>query len=293
MTFGISGFAWTGSFEERHLSLLPGIRDMGFAGFEVPMFDPAVLPATAMRRAFEANELECTVCSILPGGINPISPEPAVRQRSRDHLIRCIETAAEMGAHLLGGPLFAPIGYLPGHRPTTDEWCWAVEYFQSVGDVLGASDVMLSIEPVNRSETFFLRTAAEAGKLCTAIGDPRIGVTIDTFHANIEEKNIAAAIESLGPQLKHIHLSENDRGLLGSGHVDFPEVLRSLRRIGYSGYLMIEGFGYLSSEASAPGALWADAAVSPDRVARQGISYVKELIDGEWLRPLQGAPARG
>jgi D-psicose/D-tagatose/L-ribulose 3-epimerase len=94
---------------------------MGFTGFELPMFDPAALPATAIRRAFEANGLECTLCSILPVGINPFSPELAVRQRSRDHLVRCIETAAEMGVHLLGDPLFAPIGYLPGHRPTDDE----------------------------------------------------------------------------------------------------------------------------------------------------------------------------
>jgi D-psicose/D-tagatose/L-ribulose 3-epimerase len=278
MKLGISGFAWTANFEEPHFGLLPSIRAMGFAGFELPMFDPAALPATAIRRAFEANELECTLCSILPAGINPISPEHAVRQRSRDHLVRCIETAAEMGAHLLGGPLFAPIGYLPGHRPTDDEWRWAIDLFQSVGDLLEANGITLSIEPVNRSETFFLRTAAEAGKLCTAIGNPRIGVTIDTFHANIEEKNIPAAIESLGAQLKHVHLSENDRGLLGSGHVDFPEIWRSLQRIEYNGYLMIEGFGYLSSEPSAPGALWADPAVSPDMIAQRGISYLKAQI---------------
>jgi D-psicose/D-tagatose/L-ribulose 3-epimerase len=278
MKLGVSGFAWSANFEERHLSLLPGIRTMGFAGFELPMFDPAVLPVTAIRRAFETNELECTLCSILPAGINPISPEHAVRQRSRDHLVRCIETAAEIGAHLLGGPLFAPIGYLPAHRPTEDEWNWAIELFQSVGDLLEANDVSLSIEPVNRSETFFLRTGAEAGKLCTAIANPRIGITIDTFHANIEEKNIPAAIESLGAQLKHVHLSENDRGLLGSGHIDFPAILLSLQRIEYSGYLMIEGFGYLSSEPSAPGALWADPAVSPDMIAQHGFSYLKAQI---------------
>jgi D-psicose/D-tagatose/L-ribulose 3-epimerase len=102
--------------------------------------------------------LECTLCSILPVGINPFSPELAVRQRSRDHLVRCIETAAEMGVHLLGGPLFAPIGYLPGHRPTDDEWSWEVDLFQSVGDLLKVNDITLSIEPVNRSETFFLPT---------------------------------------------------------------------------------------------------------------------------------------
>jgi len=77
--------------------------------------------------------------------------------------------------------LYAPIGYLPEHRPSHDEWSWAVEAFQSIGDTLDACKVTLSVEPVNRSETFFLRTAKEAKSLCEAVGHPRIGVTIEHF----------------------------------------------------------------------------------------------------------------
>lgn len=98
---------------------------------------------------------------------------------------------------------------------------------------------MLSIEPVNRSETFFLRTASDAKAFCDAINNPRIGVTLDTFHANIEEKNVARAIRALGSRLRHIHASENDRGLLGSEHVNFQEIIEALREIAYEGYLMI------------------------------------------------------
>jgi len=126
------------------------------------MFNPALLPVSALRREFEANDLDCTVCAILPAGFNPISPDLDTRKRSLSHLRECIETAAELGAHLLGGPLFAPIGYLPGHRTSQDEWKWAVEIFQSVVDLLDKYTMTLSIEPVNRSETFFLRTAAES-----------------------------------------------------------------------------------------------------------------------------------
>ena len=119
MKLGVSGFAWMANFEERHFSLLPSIRAMGFAGFELPMFDPAALPAAAIRRAFEANELECTFCSILPAGINPISPEHAVRQRSLDHLVRCIETAAEAGAHLSAARSSHPSATCPDIVPRT------------------------------------------------------------------------------------------------------------------------------------------------------------------------------
>jgi D-psicose/D-tagatose/L-ribulose 3-epimerase len=184
-----------------------------------------------------------------------------------------------LGAKLLGGPLYAPIGYFTGCRPAADEWLWATEAFQSLGETLDACDVTLAIEPVNRSETFFLRTAKEALALCEAVRHPRVGVTIDTFHANIEEKNPAAAVFSLGDRLRHMHISENDRSLLGQGHVDFPGIIEALRAIGYQGYLMIEGFGFLHDVNDGPGTLWAECNVSPTDIASQGAAYLRGLLD--------------
>lgn len=279
MKIGVSAFAWTAQFDRRHLGLLAAIRENGIQAFEVPMFDPRCLAPTELRRAFEDNGLECTVCAILPAKVNPISPDAAVRKRAAEHLMECLAVSAEMGAKLLGGPLYAPIGYLPEHRPSEDEKFWAIEAFQSLGDRLHACQMTLSIEPVNRSETAFLRTAREAKSLCEAIGHPRIGVTIDTFHANIEEPNICAGLTSLGPWLKHVHISENDRGLLGTGHVDFPAIVASLKQSGYTGYLMIEGFGYSEEEKNGPGWLWAHEDVSPEDIAFKGARYLRNLLD--------------
>jgi D-psicose/D-tagatose/L-ribulose 3-epimerase len=278
MKLGVSAFAWTAKFERRHLEILPAIREMGFQGFEIPMFDPRKLAVSDIRRSCKANDLECTVCAILPAGINPISPDAAVRRKALLHLIECIQTSAELGATILGGPLYAPIGYLPKHRPTEDEWSWAVEAFQAVRDLLDTNEITLSIEPVNRSETFFLRTAKEGRELCEAVGHPRVGVTIDTFHANIEEASIPSALRSLGAKLMHLHASENDRGLLGSGHVDFAAIISTLKQIGYSGYLMVEGFGYSPDEKNAPGLLWADPTVSPRDLASKGADFLRKHL---------------
>lgn len=278
MKIGVSAFAWTGKFDRNHLRLVREVKEMGFDGFEIAMFDPAELPIVEIRDAFKANDLECTICGILPAGINPISPEAAVRKRSIEHLIRCVETSVELGATLLCGPLYAPIGYLPSHRPTKDEWTWAVEAFVAVCEELKSNNLTISIEPVNRSETFFLRTAEEAKAFCKAIGHPSIGVTIDTFHANIEEQNIARAIGSLGSSLRHLHMSENDRGLLGSGHVGFEEIIDVLKVAEYRGFLMIEGFGYSPEERDGPGVLWADMSVSPEQMAKSGASYLRGLL---------------
>lgn len=278
MKIGISAFAWTSNFKSSHLEFLPAMKELGLNGVEIPMFDPGKLPVDSIRTAFEKNELECTICAILPEGINPISPERGTRQRAIEHLKRCIELSSAMGAKLLGGPLVAPIGYLPEHRPTEDEWSWAVEVFQALGDVIRATNMPISIEPVNRSETFFVRTADDAARLCDLIGDPHIGVTIDTFHANIEERSICEAIRSLGPHLSHIHASENDRGIVGKGHLPFPEIISALREVHYKGYVMIEGFGYTAEARESPGYLWAKLNVSPERLASESVRYLTNLM---------------
>jgi D-psicose/D-tagatose/L-ribulose 3-epimerase len=277
MKIGISAFAWTSVFDRSHLDLLPLIKQIGLDVIEIPMMEPAMLPTAEIKEACSSLGLGCTVCAILPKQINPISPREETRKRAIDHLIRCVETSAAMGANILGGPLFAPIGYLPNHRPSHKEWMWAVEAFRALEGVLNANDMTLCIEPVNRSETFFLRTAVEARELCESIGNPRIGVTIDTFHANIEERSIPEAVRSLGPCLKHIHASENDRGLLGTGHVPFCEIISALHQIGYQGYLMIEGFGYDKKEKNAPGKLWAHKDISPEILAQDGFKYLTRV----------------
>lgn len=113
MKLGVSAFAWAGKMDASLLDMLPAIRDLGLDGFEIPMFDPALLQVAEIRRAFEQSGLECTVCAILPSGINPISHDARVRQRSMQHLKRCVETAAQLGAKLLGGPLYAPMAISP------------------------------------------------------------------------------------------------------------------------------------------------------------------------------------
>jgi len=279
MKIGASAFAWTTKLERKHISLFPSIREHGIEGLEVPMFDPSGIDTKSFRQAFEANDLECTVCAILPSRINPIGADAGDREKALAHLVKCVETAAELGAYKMGGPLYSPIGYLPGRRRTQDEWNWAVECFQSLGDVLDRNEMELAIEPVNRSETFFLNTAAEANALCDAVGHSRVGVLIDTFHANIEEKSIAVAMRSAGKRLKHVHASENDRGLLGSGHVDFPGIVATLKEIDYDGYLTIEGFGYSADEKYSLGALWGDMEVTPSDLVFEGATYLRELLE--------------
>jgi len=278
MKIGVSAFAWTSRFTAKHIPILAGLRERGITHCEIAMFDPSDIPVVELRRAFEANDVAVSVCAILPAGINPIGEDADVRSRSGDHIRRVIEATAELGGTLVCGPVYAPIGYLPGRRRNEHEWGWAVECLQSLGSALDQNKVTLAIEPVNRSETFFLNTAKDASDLCEEVGHARVGVTIDTFHANIEEKNIAAAITLLGDRLRHLHVSENDRGIAGSGHVDFPEIMLALRALQYDEILMLEGFGYSAKEPNSLGALWGDPRVSPEDIAFRGADYLRALM---------------
>jgi len=274
--YGVNTLIWTVNFDKSSLGLLPAIKEAGFDGVEVPLFQPSSFAAADIRRGLEENGLECTICSVLTGGMNMVSEDASVRQKTRTHMGDCVKAAAEVGATIMAGPLYAPVGYITGVRRTADQWNWVVETYQSLGPLLSQYGIHIAIEPLNRFETFFLNTAADAAKLCDEINHPHIGVLLDTFHANIEEKNIGAAYRTVARHLIHVHTCENDRGTPGTGHVEWPEVFAALREIGYDGWLTIESFGFSLGELSAAASIWRDLAPSPERIAFDGVKFLKQ-----------------
>ena len=278
MKFGVNTFIWSGTFDQSNFGLLPTIKEAGFDGVEIPLLRPKDLQAASIRKAVEANGLECNCCTVLVDGLSLISDSPDIRRRTQQHLKDVAKAAAEAGAKIVCGPLYSPVGYLPGRRRTSDEWKWAVEGFQAVGETLAAHQVTFAIEPLNRFETFFLNTAADAAQLAKEIGHPNIGILFDTFHANIEEKNIAAGYTTIGPYLKHVHTCENDRGIPGSGHVEWKEVFQALRSLDYDGWLTIEGFAFALPELSAAASIWRDIERTPESIAFEGVRFLKDQI---------------
>jgi D-psicose/D-tagatose/L-ribulose 3-epimerase len=275
MKFGVNTFLWTANFGPEHFALLPKIREGGFDGIEVALIHPADFKASEIRRALAQNNLECTVCSVLPGDLSLISPDAAVRRKTVAHLAECFAATAEAGATLIAGPLYSPVGYLPGRRRTGDEWKSAVDGYQELGPMLAANKVEVCIEPLNRFETYFLNTTEDAVKLCAEIGHPNVGILWDTFHANIEEKHPPQALRSTGRFLKHLHTCENDRGTPGSGHVDWPGVFGALHEMKYDGWLTIESFGFALGELSAAASIWRDLAPNPEDIAFEGVKFLK------------------
>jgi D-psicose/D-tagatose/L-ribulose 3-epimerase len=138
-----------------------------------------------------------------------------------------------------------------------------------------AAGIEIGIEPLNRFETYFLNTAADAARLCLEIDSPRIGILVDTFHANIEEKSIGAALRQAGPHLKHLHVCENDRGIPGSGHVAWGEFFATVAALGYDRWMTIESFGFSLGELSTAAAVWRDLAPTPEAIAFEGVTFLR------------------
>jgi D-psicose/D-tagatose/L-ribulose 3-epimerase len=283
MKFGINTFIWTASFTAAHLPLLPRIKEAGFDSVEVSLFDPDDFEAAAIRKGAESNGLEVTICSILTGGLSMLSEDPTIRARTKTRMEDIARKAAEAGARLVVGPLYSPVGFLPGRRRTEDEWKRVVDLYQSIGDTLIDTGVTIAIEPLNRFETFFLNTAEDTVRLCDEIGHPHVGILFDTFHANIEEKSIADGYRTVARHLKHVHTCENDRGIPGTGHVDWPGVFAALHEIGYDGNLTIESFGFALGELSAAASIWRDMAPNPEDIAFEGIKFLRSA-NARWAR---------
>jgi D-psicose/D-tagatose/L-ribulose 3-epimerase len=278
LKFGVNTFIWSASFGTREIERLPQIKERGFDGVEVPLFRAADFPSSDIRKALEANGLEATACTVLVDGLSLIDSDASVRKKTQQHVRDLAKAAADAGIKLMAGPVYCPVGYLPGRRRTADEWQWAIEGYQSLTEALATHRVTLAIEPINRFETFFLNTASDAAALCDQVNDPNVGVLFDTFHANIEEKNIASGYRTVGRHLKHVHTCENDRGIPGTGHVEWDDVFQSLRDLKYDGWLTIESFGFALGDLSAAAAIWRDIELTPESIAFEGVKFLKECV---------------
>jgi D-psicose/D-tagatose/L-ribulose 3-epimerase len=279
MKTGMNMLLWTTHVTEEHFPLFPRLKKAGFDGAEVPLFAGDATHYRRVRKELDNNGLACTtVCCAMPAA-NPISPAPGLRQAGLDHLKWAVEMTATLGGDLIAGPFHSPLGVFSGTGPTADEKKWAVETLRRAAEEAQKAKVMLAIEYLNRFECYFLTTAADARVLVKQVDHPNFRMMYDTFHANIEEKAIGPTIQSIADSFVHVHISENDRGTPGTGHVHWDETFRALRQVGYDGWMVIEAFGRALPDLAAATKVWRDLFPSAEEVYTQGLRFLKE----KWL----------
>ena len=277
MRIGMNLLLWTAAATEEHFGLLGDIRGWGYESVELPMFDPNGSPWPLLASRLDELGLERTAVTVALPDANPISENPAVRQAGTDHLKSCINACVTLGAGMLCGPIYSPVGRLVGRGRTEQEWEWAVESLRQVGQHAASAGITLAVEPLNRFETYFLNSAEDASRLIDELALPSVGILFDTFHANIEEKEPIGAIGVAGPGIAHFHVSENDRSTPGEGHIPWPQVFQALKAIDYDGTLTVEAFGRALPELAAATCIWRQMFPSEEHLAKSARRFVHEM----------------
>lgn len=281
MKYGLNLLLWTGELSEDHIPVLELLKKMGYDGVELPIFN-LDLDYAAWGQRFDDLGLERTAVTVRTEADNPISPDAAVRAEGVAATKKALDCCADVGATHLVGPYHSALGFFSGAGPTPDEWNWGVESMRQVAEHAGKVGVMLAVECLNRFETYLLNTHADAARFAGEVAHPNCRIMYDTFHANIEEKDIAQAIRDCADVLVHVHISENDRSTPGSGNVRWAENFDTLKEVGYDGWLMVEAFGLALPELAAATKIWRQMYESEEQLARDALDFMKQNVASRW-----------
>jgi D-psicose/D-tagatose/L-ribulose 3-epimerase len=191
--------------------------------------------------------------------------------------MRALEVAHALGSSTLSGVTYATIGYTSGAPPTEQEYANITRALAPVARRAAEYGMTLGLEPCNRYETHLVNTAAQAVRLIERIGEPNVMIHLDTYHMNIEEKGFAHGIRNAGKHLRYIHLSESDRGVPGTGTVDWDATFKALAETGFAGDMVIESFVTLPPEIARALSVWRPVAESAGQVLREGVPFLRAL----------------
>jgi D-psicose/D-tagatose/L-ribulose 3-epimerase len=274
MKIGFNLLLWTGHVTADHAPLLALVRDAGYDGVEIPVFGGAPEHYAALGRLIAEHGLGVTSVGLVPDTAhNPISDDAAARAGGISHLKWLVDCSRALGAEVLCGPYHQPLGCFSGSGATQEELSRLAEAHRTMSDYAG--DLILAIEPLNRFECYVLNTAQQASAHVSTVDRRNFGYLYDTFHANIEEKDPVGAIAATASAITHVHISENDRGAPGRGHIPIGPTLKALREVGYDGWVTVEAFGQALPELAAATRVWRKFFEREEDVVRDGIRAIR------------------
>ncbi|WP_229203506.1 sugar phosphate isomerase/epimerase family protein [Dyadobacter jejuensis] len=262
---------WGTEIDDRFFPTLELIKEIGFDGVEVPVHHNKPEHWFKFRAKLDSLDLLCETDTFCGAEHNLISPDANVRRRAVTYLKGCLDCSLVLGASKLMGPLHSALGTFTGNPATELEWNYAVEGIREVADYAESLDIVLGMEYLNRFELYLTSSTQELLDFVKAVNHPNCRVMFDTFHANIEEKNVGDAIRLAKDQITFIQLSENDRSTPGAGNVDWDGVFAAIKEINYDGWLSIEAFGLKLPAAN----IWRKMYHNEHQLMREGLAFIK------------------
>ena len=219
------------------------LADLGYEGVEFGIRNPDKIDSRQIEQVLGRNSLRLSAIGtgqmFVDDGLSISSLSKDIRHRAISRIRKHIVLARLFESQVIIG---LARGKKSAIRKNNDSryMKYLKDGFREICDCAEKNKVAVTIEPINRYETSFLNCAEEVKSFERILNSPSLKIMLDTFHANIEEKNFLQAVKISGRFLSHVHLSDNNRLCPGRGHLDFKLIIGLLRKSGYVGYLSAE-----------------------------------------------------
>lgn len=276
MKIGFNMFLWTTNVTRDHENLLRDIKATGYDGVEIPIFDGMPDDYKRLGEMLDEIGLERTAVTAMGDPAMNLIGDDAARKAGIAYMKWALDCTAALGADRIMGPMHSTLGHFSGAGPSAAEKERSISSQRAIGDHAATRGVRVGLEALNRFECYLLNTMADLAEHIDAIGHPNIKGMYDTFHANIEEADPIGAYAKHVNTFIHIHISENDRGVPGRGHIPWRETFAAIRQSGYDDWLTIEAFGRGLKDLAAATKVWRDFAESPEAVYREGFAHIRD-----------------
>ncbi|MDD2674302.1 MAG: sugar phosphate isomerase/epimerase [Flavobacterium sp.] len=249
--------------------------EYGFDMLEIILPSSLDFDAETTKKLLDDNRISGRCTLNLPANCHiPLYPEQATS------LIKsALDKVAEMEGDFLGGVLHSAIGTFTGNPCTKEERIIIQQVFTEVADYASKRNITIAPEPINRYESYVFTAADEVLDMIESIGKPNIGLHLDTFHMNIEERNFYDPIIRAGNRLKHVHITESDRGMTGEGNVHWDDFFKALAAINYQGPLILENFSSEIRALVGPTSLWRPSKYNSEDLAKGSLAFMKKMVD--------------
>ncbi|HYH92091.1 MAG TPA: sugar phosphate isomerase/epimerase family protein [Candidatus Saccharimonadales bacterium] len=290
---GVSTWVWTSPVTDASLAdLAERVAAMGFDILELPFealddWDPG-RAADVLGRL----DLAATTCAVMTPDRDLTTTDSALTRATQAYLTACIERSAVVGSTVVAGPMYAPVGRTwredaAARRGTIGR---LIEALRPLADSAGEHGVRLAIEPLNRFETSLINTVDQALEVVEGVDSDALGICLDTFHMNIEERDPAAAVARAAGRIAHVQACGTDRGAPGGDRFEWSRFVTALRASGYDGPVCIESFTPDNDAIARAAAIWRPLAESPDRLAMDGLAFLRGALHGAALDGVAAAP---
>lgn len=246
----------------------------GFDLIEILLPPSIKFNAKEVKQQLKDNYLD-VVCSLNLPKVAHIAFYPKVAETL---IKQAVDKTSELESNFLCGVLHGGIGVFSGDPLTENETEIITEVWSNVSDYAKEKGVDIGIEPINRYETYVCNTAKNVLDLISKTGKDNLFLHLDTFHMNIEENNFYDPVILAGNKLKHIHMTESHRGMLGEGTINWDELFKALKEINFEGNLVLENFS-----SSIPGmqqmvSLWQKSPHNAEELALGSLEFMKNKL---------------